>query len=128
MPSIKFDAKVVLAVSVGCKLCACSTKSVNLEMYSCIGSSNYLNVVSLCLAIVEVSHSENLSCNRVSMTGQFLPTECNSLTYVCSDPLEVVNATLSGSLHKTVDILDTSNNQVSKSFAILPSHGLALLK
>ena len=75
MPSIKFDAKIVLAVSVGCKLCACSTKSVNLEMYSCIGSSNCLNdclnVVSLCLSIVEFPHSQNLSCNRVSMTGQF---------------------------------------------------------
>ena len=62
------------------------------------------------------------------MTGQVLPPECNSLTYLCSDPLEVAYATLSGSLHETVDIPDTSSNQVPKSFAILPSHGLALLK
>ena len=128
MPSIKFDAKIVLAESVEFKLCAFSTKSVNLEMYSCIGSSDCLNVVSLCLGIVEFPHSENLFCNRVFMTGQFLPADCNSLTYLCSDPLEVANVTLSGSLHETVDILNTSFNKVSKSFAILPSHGLALLK
>ena len=127
MPSIKFDAKNVLAVSVGCTLCACCTKLVNLEMYSCIGSPDNLNVVSLSLAIVEFPHSENLSCNRDFMTGQFLPAEGNSLTYLYSDPLEVANKTLSGSLPETLDIFDTSSNQVPKSFAILPSHGLALL-
>ena len=47
MPSIKFDAKIVLAVSMGCRLCVCSTNSVNLEMYSCIQSSDCLSVVSL---------------------------------------------------------------------------------
>ena len=71
MPLIKFDAKIVLALAIGCTLCAYSTRSVNLEMYSCIGSSDCFNVVSLCLAIVEFPHSVNLSCDRVSMTGQF---------------------------------------------------------
>ena len=118
MPSIKVDAKIVLAVSVGCKLCACSTTSVNF---------NCLNVASLCLATVEFPHSENLSCNRVFMAGQFLPAECNSLKYLCSDPLKVANAMLSGSLHEKVGFLDTSSNQVPKSFTILPSYGLALL-
>ena len=92
MPSINFDTKIVLAVSVGYMLCVCSTKSVNLEIYLCIGSSYCLNVVSLCLAIVEFSTFRE-ACKRVSMTGQFLPAECNSLTYLCSDPLEVVNGT-----------------------------------
>ena len=76
------DAKIVLAVSMGCKLCACSTKSVNLEMYSCIESSDCLNIVSLHLVIVEFPHSENRSYNRVFMTGQFLPAECSSLRLV----------------------------------------------
>ena len=79
-------------------------------MYSCIGSSDCLNVVSLCLAIVEFPHSQNLSCNMVFMTGQFLTAKYNFLTYLCSDPLEVAIATLTGSLHETVDILDRSSN------------------
>ena len=54
---------------------------------------------------MEFIHSGNLSCNSIFMAGQFLLAECISVTYFCSDPLDVTNATLSGSLHETVNIL-----------------------
>ena len=51
-PSIKFEARIMLAGSVGVRVYACSTKSENFEMYSCMAKSVFLNVVNLCLAIV----------------------------------------------------------------------------
>ena len=98
IPSIKFEARIMLAGSVGVRVYACSTKSENFEMYSCMAKSVFLNVVNLCLAIVEFPHSKNLSCKRGFIADQYLPNECSSLTYLWNDPLEVTKATLSGSL------------------------------
>ena len=53
MPSIKFEARIMLAGSVGVRVYACSTKSEHFEMYSCMAKSVCLNVANLCLAIVE---------------------------------------------------------------------------
>ena len=64
MPSIKFETRIMLAGYVGLRVYACSTKSENFEMYSCMAKSVCVNVVNLCLAIVEFPHSENLSCKR----------------------------------------------------------------
>ena len=64
MASIKFEARIMLAGPVGVRLYACSTTSEHFEMYSCMAKSVCLNVVYLCLAIVEFTHSENLSCKR----------------------------------------------------------------
>ena len=47
MPSIKFEARIVLAGSVGVRMYACSTKSENFETYSCMAKSVRLNVVDL---------------------------------------------------------------------------------
>ena len=117
IPSIKFEARIVLAGSVGVRVYACSTKSENFEMYSCMAKSVCLNMVSLCLAVVEFPHSENLSCKRGFFADQCLPDECSCLTYLWSYSLEVAKATLSGSLQVMV-----------KSRAILLSHGFALLR
>ena len=84
----------MLAGSGGVKVYACSTKSENFEMYSYMAKSVCLNVVNLCLAMMEIPHSENLSCKRVIIADQCLPNECSSLTYLCSDTLEVAKATL----------------------------------
>ena len=105
----------MLAGSVGVRVYACSTKSENFEMYLCMAKSVCLNVVNLCLAIVESPCSENLSCKRGFIADQCIPDECSSLTYLWSDPLEVARATLSGSLQEMVEILLTSSNHVQKS-------------
>ena len=118
MPSIKFEARIMLAGSVGVRVYACSTKSENFEMYSCIAKSVCLNVVNLCLAIMEFQHSENLFCKRGFIADQYLPDECSSLTYLWSDPLEVAKVSLSGSLPETPEILLTSSNHILKSWAI----------
>ena len=94
----------MLAGSVGVRVYTCSTKSENFEMYSCMAKSVCLNVVNLCLAIVEFPHSKNLSCKRGFIADQCLPNEYNSLTYLWSDPLEVAKAMLSGSLQEMVEI------------------------
>ena len=73
MPSIKVEARMILARSVGVRVYACSSKSENFEMYSCMAKSVYLNMVNLCLVIVEFPHCENLSCKRGFIAGQFLP-------------------------------------------------------
>ena len=67
MPSIKCEARIMLAGSVGVRVHACSTKSENFEMYACMAKSVCLNVVNLCLAIVEFPHSENLPVREVSL-------------------------------------------------------------
>ena len=82
MPSIKCKARIILPGSVGVRIYACSTKSENLEMYSCMAKSVYLNVVNLFLAIVEFPCSENLSCKRGFFADQYLPDECSCLTYL----------------------------------------------
>ena len=112
MLSIKFEARIMLAGSVGARVYACSTKSENFEMDSCMAKSVCLNVVNLCLAIVEFPHSENLSCKKGFIACQCLPDECSSLTYLWSDPLEVAKRTLSGSLQEMVEILLASSNHV----------------
>ena len=127
MPSIKFEASIILTGSMGVRVCACSTKFKNFEMYSCMAKSVCLNVVNLCLAIVEFPHSENLSYKRGFIADQCFTDEGSYLTYIWSDPFEVAKATLSGSLQEMVEILLTSSNHVLKSRAILPSYGFALL-
>ena len=107
----------MLAGSVGVRMYACSTQSENFEIYSCIAKSVSLNVVNLCLAIVEFPHSENLPCERSFIADQCLPDECSSITYLWSDPLEVTKATLLGSLQEMVEILLTSSNHVLTSRA-----------
>ena len=114
MPSIKSEARCIIV-----RVYAFSTKSENLEMYLCMAKSVCLYVVNLCLAIVEFSHSENLSCKTGFIAGLFLPDECSSLTYLWSDPHEVAKATLSGSLEEMVEILLTSSNHVQGNFAII---------
>ena len=128
MPSIKFEARIMIAGSVGVRVYTYSTKSENFEMYPCMAKSPCLNVVNSCLAIVEFPHSENLSCKRDFISDQCLPDECSSLTYFWSDPLEAAKATHSGSLQEMVEILLTSYNHVLMSRAMLPSHGFALLR
>ena len=118
----------MLAGSVDIMVYACSTKFEIFDIYSCMAKSVCLNVVNLCLAIVEFPHSENLSCKTGFIAGKCLPDECGSLTYLWSYPLEVAKATLSGSLPGIVEILLTSSNHVLKSRAVLPSHGFALLR
>ena len=93
-----------------------------------LAKSICLNVVNLCLAIVEFPHSENLSCKRGFIAGQCLPNECTSLTYLWSDPLEVAKTILSGSLQERVEILLRFSNHVLKYRAILPSCCFALLR
>ena len=93
-----------------------------------MGKSVCMNVVNLCLTIVEFPHSENLSCKRGFIADQCLPDECSSLTYVWSDTLEVAKGTLSEYLQEMVEILLTSSNHVLKPRAILPSHSFALLR
>ena len=89
IPSIKFEARIMHAGSVGVRVYACPTKSENFEMYSCMAKSVCLNVVNLCLAIVEFPHSENHSCKGGFIADQCLPDECICLTYIWSDPLEL---------------------------------------
>ena len=72
----------MLPGSVGVRVYACSTKSKNFEMNSCMAKFVCLNVVDLCLAIVEFPHSENLSCKRGFIADQCVPNECSSLTYL----------------------------------------------
>ena len=119
---------MMLAGSVGVRVYACSTKSEKFEMYSCMAKSVCLNVVNLCLGIMEFSCSENHSCKRDFIADQCSPNECCSLTYLWSDSLEVAKATLSGSLQVMVESLLTSSNHMLKFRAILPSHGFALLR
>ena len=47
IPSVKFEARIILAGSVGVRAYACTTKSVNFEMFSCMTKSVCLNVVNL---------------------------------------------------------------------------------
>ena len=128
MPSIKFEARIMLAGCVGVRVYACSTKCENFEMYSCMAKSVCLNVVNLCLAVVEFPHSENLSRERGFIADQCLPDKCSFLTYLWSDPLEVAKGTLSGSLQEMVEILITSSNHALKPRAVLPSHVFALFR
>ena len=100
MPSITFEARIVLAGSVGVRVYGCSTKSENFEMYSCMGKSVCLNVVNLDLAIVEFPHSENLSCKRGFIAGQFYLMNAAPSHIYGSDPLAVAKATISRSLQE----------------------------
>ena len=90
MPSLKFETRIMLAGSVGVGVYACSTKSKNFEMYSCMAKSVCLNVVNLCLAIVEFLHSVNLSFKRGFIAGQCLSDECRYLTYYGVIPLKLL--------------------------------------
>ena len=49
--------------------------------------------VSLFLAIIELPHSENLSCIMVLIMSQFKPEPISSLMYLWSWPIEVEMAT-----------------------------------
>ena len=118
----------MLPGSVGVRVYVCSTKSECFEMYSFMVKFICLNVVSLCLAIVEFPHSENLCCKKGFIAHQCLPDECSSLTYLRSNPLEVTKGTLLGSLQEVVEILLPSSNHVLKCRAVMPSHGFALLR
>ena len=129
IPLVKFVARIVLAGSVGVRVCACSTKSVKLW--------NVFMHGQICLP--EFGQFMLGHCG-ISTLWKFFPVREVSLQpKVClmnealshilwSDLLEVARATLSGPLPETPEILLTSSNHILKSSAILPSHDLALLR
>ena len=70
MPSINWFVRSLVNVSDGLTLHACSKKSVNLVMYSCILSSPCLRQESLFWVIALLVHSENLSHSLTLISSQ----------------------------------------------------------
>ena len=119
---------MILTPSVGFMLYACSAIYPNLPIYTCIGSSDCLSWVSLCFAMVALSHSENLSLNCALMGNQLNPLDTSSLIYLCRVPLEVASATFTGFLSQIVVNWETSSNHMPNSCGFLPSQYQALLR
>ena len=111
-----------LTLSVGLVLYVCSAMLRNLEISSWIGKSSCLSWVNLCLAIVTLPHTENLSCSWAFIGNQIMPLEANSLMYLSKVPLEVVKATSVDFLFEMMANLETSSSHVPNSFRSLPSH------
>ena len=94
MPSINWFVRSLVDVSEGLALYACSKRSVNLVMYSCILSSPCLRQESLFWAAATLVHSENLSHSLTVISSQVEFWEISSFTHLCTEPLDVTEATL----------------------------------
>ena len=125
---MKFDAKMVLALSVALMQYAYLVISPNLAMYSCMGSLDCFNRVSVCLAIVALPHSKNFPWRCILMGNQPKPLDTSSLTNLCKFPLEIASATSIGSLSQIVASQETSSSHLPNSCGSLLSQDWALFR
>ena len=111
-------------------LCACSAISPDLAIYSCISNSNCFSWVNLCLAMVALPHSENLSWSCAFMGTQLMPLDLDTslFIYLCNVPLEIARATSIGFLSQIVANLEMSLSHIPNSLGILAIAQLSITK
>ena len=125
---MKLEAKMTLALSIAMMLYACSAISLNLTIYSFMGSSDCFSWISLCFAIVALPHSKKLSWRYTFIGNQLNPLDTSSLMYFSRFPLEIAYATSIGFLLQIATSQETSSSQMPNSCRFLPSQALALLR
>ena len=90
---------------------ACSSKSVNCTMYSCILSVPCFSLFSLFLANASLIQSENPPLSLILIEYQVWPALTCSCVYLCNGSLDVAEATSLQVLPDKVESLQTSSSQ-----------------